>query len=282
MLKKTIRVAGVPEHFNMPWQLCIEEGAFEEIGVEIDWIDVPEGTGKMCEMLLNNEVDMALVLTEGAMNALSKNFPLKIVQTYVHSPLQWGIFVDGKSPIQQLDELNGTKAAISRLGSGSHLMAAVLAHQNNWKQPIATEIVNTLDGAVAALQSQKAAFFMWDQFMTAPLVQQKIFKQIGVCPTPWPCFLWTANTQFAQENKPLIQQIQKIINTTTREFLEIPSIAQTLAVRYHLDLSVVQAWMQETKYSQSQMSAKTFDEINHQLVELGILEQKNSYQQAIL
>ena len=30
---KSIKIVGVPEHFNLPWQLCIENGEFEEIGV---------------------------------------------------------------------------------------------------------------------------------------------------------------------------------------------------------------------------------------------------------
>ena len=26
---KTIKIAGVPEHFNLPWHMCIEDGEFE-------------------------------------------------------------------------------------------------------------------------------------------------------------------------------------------------------------------------------------------------------------
>lgn len=43
---KSLRVAGVPEHFNLPWHLADEEGAFESAGIDLQWIDVPEGTGK--------------------------------------------------------------------------------------------------------------------------------------------------------------------------------------------------------------------------------------------
>ena len=48
---KTIKIAGVPEHFNLPWQMCINKGEFEAIGIDLQWTDIPEGTGKMCEML---------------------------------------------------------------------------------------------------------------------------------------------------------------------------------------------------------------------------------------
>lgn len=62
---KSLRVAGVPEHFNLPWHLADEEGAFESAGIDLQWIDVPEGTGKMCQMLREDETDMAVILTEG-------------------------------------------------------------------------------------------------------------------------------------------------------------------------------------------------------------------------
>ena len=43
---KTVRIIGVPEHFNLPWHLAMEEGAFAERGIDLIWTDVPEGTGK--------------------------------------------------------------------------------------------------------------------------------------------------------------------------------------------------------------------------------------------
>lgn len=31
-----IKVAGVPEHFNTPWQLAIDKGIFEKHGIEVE------------------------------------------------------------------------------------------------------------------------------------------------------------------------------------------------------------------------------------------------------
>ena len=52
---KTIKIAGVPEHFNLPWHMCIEDGEFEAVGIDLQWRDIPEGTGKMCQMLRDGE-----------------------------------------------------------------------------------------------------------------------------------------------------------------------------------------------------------------------------------
>ncbi|NNM17841.1 MAG: ABC transporter substrate-binding protein, partial [Croceitalea sp.] len=41
---KKVKIIGVPEHFNLPWHLAIEEGAFEARGIDLVWTDIPEGT----------------------------------------------------------------------------------------------------------------------------------------------------------------------------------------------------------------------------------------------
>ncbi len=142
----------MPEHFNLPWHLAIEEGAFEERGIDLQWTDIPEGTGRMCQMLENGETDLAIILTEGLVKNISEGNPAKIVQEYIASPLLWGIHVDAKSRYRSIPELKITKAAISRFGSGSHLMAYVNAQNEGWNtEKLQFEVINNLDGAVEAL-----------------------------------------------------------------------------------------------------------------------------------
>ncbi|HCO82598.1 MAG TPA: ABC transporter substrate-binding protein, partial [Arenibacter sp.] len=40
---KNVNIIGVPEHFNFPWQLAIEEGGFGARGINLNWTDIPEG-----------------------------------------------------------------------------------------------------------------------------------------------------------------------------------------------------------------------------------------------
>ena len=190
---KTIKIAGVPEHFNLPWHLCIENGEFEVENIDLQWIDVPEGTGKMCQMLRNGETDIAIILTEGILKDIVAGNESSIIQMYVESPLIWGIHVDTNSNFHNVSDLENKKAAISRLGSGSHLMSIVNAKNQNWyTENLQFEIVNTIDGAVEALTNGKADYFMWERFMTKPLVDKGIFRKIADCPTPWPCFVIAA------------------------------------------------------------------------------------------
>jgi TRAP-type uncharacterized transport system substrate-binding protein len=76
-------------------------------------------------MLRDGETDIA-VITEGIVK-ISLLEMSKIVQVYVQSPLIWGIHVAANSKYKTVSDLEDTKVAISRQGSGSQLMAYVNA-----------------------------------------------------------------------------------------------------------------------------------------------------------
>jgi ABC-type nitrate/sulfonate/bicarbonate transport system substrate-binding protein len=82
---------------------------------------------KKCQMLRDGETDIAVILTEGIVKDIVAGNPSKIVQVYVESPLIWGIHVAANSKYKTVSDLEDTKVAISRQGSGSQLMAYVNA-----------------------------------------------------------------------------------------------------------------------------------------------------------
>jgi len=275
---KTIKIAGVPEHFNLPWHMCIENGEFSAVGINLEWTDVPEGTGKMCQMLRDGETDIAVILTEGIVKDINAGNDSKIVQVYVQSPLIWGIHVDAQSNYYELADLKDKKPAISRLGSGSHLMSIVNAQNQNWDtSSLEYEIVNTIDGAVAALSNQKADYFLWERFMTKPLVDKGIFKRIADCPTPWPCFVIAVRNEVLEKHANTIVQILEIINITTEEFKFIPSIDRTLASKYNQKIEDIQEWLALTQWSQKNLDEKVLNKIQNQLFDLKIIDKKGTF-----
>ncbi|MGG5506387.1 MULTISPECIES: substrate-binding domain-containing protein [unclassified Myroides] len=277
---KVVRIVGVPEHFNLPWHLCIENGEFNEAGIDLQWQDVPEGTGKMCQMLRQNETDLAIILSEGIIKDITAGNPTSIVQEYVASPLLWGIHVAADAPFQTIEDVKHKRIAISRYGSGSHLMAIVHAKQMNWDlDQLEFVVVDTLDKAVIALQNKEADYFMWERFMTQPLVDQQVFRRIGECPTPWPSFLLVGNQDFVAKNKALVQHLVDIINTTTEEFKLIPSIDRTLAERYDQKVEDIQQWLSLTRWSQRQLSAVNYNKIQQQLMDLQLIENPKKYEE---
>lgn len=279
---KHVRIAGVPEHFNLPWHLCIENGEFDKAGIDLQWTDVPEGTGKMCQMLRENQTDIAVILTEGIIKDIAVGNNSSIVQVYVQSPLLWGIHVAAKSSYQKLSDLEHQKVAISRLGSGSHLMSVVNAKQQNWDTAALTfDIVNTIDGAVTSLTQENAGYFMWEKFMTKPLVDKGIFRRVADCPTPWPCFVIAVRNEFLEQHQASIELILEIINETTREFKHIPSIDRTLASRYHQQLEDIQQWLKSTHWSQKKLDKKTFEAVVEELTSLKLIENKITFEAVV-
>ncbi len=278
----TLKIAGVPEHFNLPWHLCLENNEFHNENINLEWTDVPEGTGKLCQMLRDGTTDIAVILTEGIVKDILAGNPSKIVQVYVDSPLIWGIHVAAKSKYKTLSDLKETKVAISRLGSGSQLMAYVNAKNQGWKtDSLQFEIINTIDGAVTALTSETADYFMWEHFMTKPLVDQGIFRLIADCPTPWPCFVIAIRDEILNNNPEALKKVLQIINRTTSEFKEIPSIDKTLASKFHQKIEDIQEWLSVTEWSQKPLPEKVLNQVQNQLFDLALIEKKGTFAEIV-
>ena len=186
----TLRIGGVPEHFNLPWHMALEEGMFLKENIHVEWIEFPEGTGAMNKALREKKIDAAVILTGGVIKDIANGNPSKIVQLYVSSPLQWGVHVAANSNFKDISELENATAAISRFGSGSHVMAYVQAKQREWDtNNLNFKVVDTLNNAVDALSKGEADYFMWEHFTTKPIVDSGVFRRLGDFPTPWSCFV---------------------------------------------------------------------------------------------
>ncbi|MGA9638163.1 substrate-binding domain-containing protein [Flavobacterium sp.] len=278
----TIKIAGVPEHFNLPWHLAIKEQAFEKQNIDLQWTDVPEGTGKMCQMLRSGQTDIAVILTEGIVKDISAGNPSKIIQMYVESPLIWGIHVGANSNYKTVNDLKNKKVAISRIGSDSQLMTYVNADNQGWKiDELQFEIVNTIDGVVEALTNGTADYFMWEYFMTKPLVDKGIFRKVADCPTPWPCFVIAVREEVLNNQPEIIQTLLEIINQTTTTFKNIPSIDNKLAEKYHQKLEDIQEWLALTEWSQKNIDENSLNNIQKQLFQLKIIDKIGTFEEIV-
>jgi ABC-type nitrate/sulfonate/bicarbonate transport system substrate-binding protein len=278
----TIKITGVPEHFNLPWHISIENGDFKKDNIDLQWTDIPEGTGKMCQMLRSGETDIAVILTEGIVKDIVDGNPSKIVQIYVESPLIWGIHVAAKSTYKTLSDLENTKAAISRLGSGSQLMAYINANEQGWKtNDLQFKIVNTIDGAVEALSNGSADYFMWERFMTKPLVDKGIFRRVADCLTPWPCFVIAVRDEIIEKYPKAIENILSSINQKTKNFKDIQGIDKTLAANYNQKTTDIQEWLALTKWSEKPLTEKMLNNVQNQLFQLKIIHKISTFDEIV-
>jgi ABC-type nitrate/sulfonate/bicarbonate transport system substrate-binding protein len=276
---KKVNIGGVPEHFNLAWYLTLKKGEYKDEGINLRWHDYPGGTGDMCKALRAGEVDIAVILTEGIIKDIIAGNPSKIVQTFVQTPLVWGIHVANLSKYKTIEDIKGTKAAISRYGSGSHLMAYINAENNNWdlEKDLNFEIIKDLNGAIEGLTNEKADYFLWEKFTTKPLVDNKTFRRIGNCPSPWPCFVIAVREDFIENNEGDLKTILNIINNTTKEFKDIPSIDKTIANRYEQQLEDVREWLDITEWSQDLLDKKTIMNVQKELFALNIISEIIEY-----
>ncbi|WP_272959435.1 substrate-binding domain-containing protein [Zunongwangia profunda] len=269
---KTLKVGGVPEHFNLPWHLCIENDEFKNQDINVIWKDFPDGTGAMTRALRNGEIDVAVLLTEGAVKDIISGNEARIVQSYIASSLIWGIHVDAGSDYQSIEDLAGKKVAISRVGSGSQLMAYVNAQNQAWDpSKLEFEIIGDINGAVKALKEGRADYFMWEHFTTKPLVDNGTFRRVADCPTPWPCFVIAVKNEILKIDYADVRKMIDIVNQKSSEILNIPGIDEVFAERYGQKIEDIRKWMEITSWSQQQITEADLEEVQQQLLRLDLI-----------
>jgi len=257
----TLKIGGVPEHFNMPWHLAIENHEFKDQGIDLVWTDFYGGTGAMCKALREKEIDISIILTEGIIKDIINENKSKIVQTYINSPLLWGIHVGTESTYKTVDDLEGKKPAISRFGSGSQLLAIVNAVKQGWNPTeLDYEIVGNLLGGIDALTNGEADYFLWEHFTTKPLVDNGTFRRIGDCPTPWPCFVIAVRDEVLANNFDEIKKVLRIINEKVTLFSTLAKkerFVDLFSARYNLEREDVKDWLAITEWNQGKPISRT-------------------------
>lgn len=275
---KTLRIIGVPEHFNFPFRLLEKEQPLADQGVKIEWINESRGSGQMNLALRSGESDLAILLTESFLKDFEDGNPSKMIGFHVATPLIWGIHVRANSPIHTLADVGEKKLLVSRLGSGSHLMGLALAKRERWNpDELSFEIVGNMDGAKAAMDAGHEGIFLWEKYTTAPMVKNGTMKRIGEIPSPWPCFVMVASNKALEEFGSLIFQLRDRVYALSAELMENEEKSRTLASFYHLDQADVEKWLDQTRWCISaKISRSELENAMEAMQELGILKSRLS------
>ena len=269
-----LNIGGVPEHFNYPWSITLKNNEYQKQNINASWQDFPGGTGAMCKALRTGEVDIAIVLTEGIIKDIAAGNPSKIVQTFIETPLIWGIHVSGKSSFKKMKDLEHATIAISRFGSGSHLMAIVNAFNQGWDvSKLKFKVIGNLQGGIDALTNGEADYFMWEHFTTKPLVDNGTFRRVDDCPTPWPCFVVAVRNEILEKKSDAVKKVLEIINKQTKDFKQLPNIDKTLAEVYKQELEDIQKWLKITEWNDGKpITENLITEIQNKMVNFNVIE----------
>ncbi len=245
-----IRIGGVPEHFNLPIHLANERGDFKKQNIRLEWTDFYGGTGQMTRALRENEIDICLLLTEGIIADIIKGNPSKIISEYVITPLTWGIHTGVDNPLKPHDFLFDKKHAISRLGSGSHLIAIVNA--NSKGQTMNADqftVIQNLDGALASLKEGETDVFYWEKYTTKPYVDAGKLRRIGEYLTPWPCFVIAASDRILEKAPEAVDKMLDIIQDSCQQFMHNDSMIPLTSERYDQKLRDIERWYHSTEWA---------------------------------
>jgi len=252
-----IQAGGVPEHFNLPWHLALADGAFKNEDVDLHWTDQPGGTGQMTKALRSGELDIAVLLTEGIIADIIKGNPSLLVQQYVRSPLIWGIHAPANSAYQTKKDIQKARFAISRNGSGSHIMAYVFAEQQGW-DPTQLQFVKVgnFEGARTAFKNKEADILLWEKFMTKPFVDSGELKRVGETITPWSCFVIAATKQALSNKREAVEKTLSIIRKYCDAFMNRKDAVDLVVNKYQLEPKDAQAWFRQTGWSTNNYVSK--------------------------
>ena len=248
---------------NLPWRQAIERGWFAKAGLRVEWRDEPGGTGALVAALNAGEIDAATILTEGAVAGIVAGGSFRLVALWLASPLEWGIHTRGGAA-RELREFTRPRYAVSRLGSGSHLMAFLLeASEGRRAEPDQFVVVGNLDGARAALRDRRADLFLLERYMTSPLVRAGEFNRIGSIPTPWPSFAAAA----AQPSDPRVAPALRVALAQAHRMKPAD-----ISAAFGLTANEAKDWLATVTWGSDQpISPATIDAVQRALHDVGAI-----------
>ncbi|GAA5949469.1 hypothetical protein JCM21900_000230 [Sporobolomyces salmonicolor] len=304
MAAPRLRIGFVREHFCSPLlQLAAKNSS-------IELVECPSGTGQVMTRLKNNEIDVAIALTESLIAGIAKKTAeFKLVGTYVTSPLNWAVIVGKESKYQKLADLRGEKIGISRIGSGSQVMASVMGLNEGWVdkdgkvEPIEFEVLDTFKNLRDGVNDGRAAAFMWERFTTKErrrrslslccsartyavrgLIQPYLneVRFIDYVPTPWHSWAIVASPATLSPSSPLLPTLQSFLPDLSASMHAFDSPAarasdsvEFIKAQFGYPEEDVRAWLDQVAYPKGEaheVSRAMVERTLDTLVKAGVLD----------
>lgn len=282
-MKNKLIIGGVDEAFNVPWKRIVLRQPLQERNVELEWIDFGGGTGQIMRALNSGEIHAAIVLTEGVVADICRNNGSRIYSSYVTSPLEWGIHVHEDSSIQSINDLIDKSYAISKFGSGSHLMAILNAYERAWSvNDLKFVEVNNLQGGLNALNNKTADVFFWEKHTTRSYLKPNHLRYVDSFRGPWGAFVLAVNAKLSDSQLEAIHETFKLVLSEAENF-KLSHLSAPHITRFNnMDLPTAQSWLRSTNFAfsigKNQLEVMKVKEV---MFQSGILKKEEIEQDAI-
>jgi len=289
---KTIRIGYVPEHYLLPLHL-----AKPQFTDPVELVPFPSGTGHMITSLRSDEIDLAIGLTEGWVAGLmtaqgQKERGYNIVGSWVQNPLRWAVVTGrNRDGINSVDDLKQhRRVGVSRMGSGSHVMAFVLAEQQGWlrqtkdskSEGLTIVPLGPFKDLRDGVTGSTADFFMWEHFTTKPYFHgsDTPLKNIGEIYTPWPSWHIAASTKTFPEpaTDPKLLKLFDCFDRGVRDFNADPEkgvkMLGTGELGCHYSEEDAREWLKSVKFFERTkgVDAETIQGVIKVLEVAGVIE----------
>ena len=201
--KMALRIGYIPEHFSTPIALAKKHGFYEKHGLKnYELVPYPSGSGHLITSLKKDEVDIVVGLTEAFVRGIANgDEEYRIVGEYVESPLCWSVSTgSGRDDLQSIEDLKqegNNRVGVSRIGSGSYVMAFVLGMQEKFGRPFTFEVLQNFKNLRDSVNAGTTDAFMWEYFTTKKYYDSGEIKKIGEIYTPWSSWVITAAAKTA-------------------------------------------------------------------------------------
>ncbi|GJJ73434.1 hypothetical protein EMPS_05792 [Entomortierella parvispora] len=248
--------------------MAVELAYFEKEGLVVERVCCPGGTGEMTAKLIDGSLDVAIALTEGLLAGIAKGHDgYKIVGTYVESPLCWAISVGQESRHVDRKTLQDGTIAISRIGSGSHIIPYVLAEQEGWlkgtspadpdyKAPFHFEVKNTFQGMRDSVNDGSSDAFLWEKFTTKPYHDSNEVRSVDTITPPWPAFMIAASVRQLpigedSERQSILARFLRALSAATAHFVDVANYEESVSfvqTKMSYTRQDVQDWFSGVRY----------------------------------
>jgi sulfonate transport system substrate-binding protein len=157
-----------------------------------------------------------------------------------------------RTSVLREDDIRARRYAISRRGSGSHLMSFAHARARGWPvESLEFVEVGTLQGAVNAFREGSADVFFWEKFMTKPLVEAGEFRRVGEFSAPWPAFVVCVELQCWAQHGERVERIVAEALLQASKFKSAAGSAARIEQAYGLSAADAREWLELTEWSKS-------------------------------
>ncbi|CAK5269441.1 unnamed protein product [Mycena citricolor] len=250
MSSRPLRVGYVREHFSTPLLQLNDVDKNETFTL----VECPSGTGQLIQRLTNDEIDVAIALTDPLISGIAKgSTAYKLVGSYVSTPLNWAVITGKDTKYNSITDLKDTTIGISRLGSGSQTMAYVMAMQQGWPtDDLQFKINNDIHGLIDSVNDGTTSAFMWEWFTTKPWVDRGEARFIGSVPTPWASWLIAAHPSPTRAPAEALRTFLTRLSDFVRDFHSESNRAgpnvEVIKAKFGYGEEDINAWMKTVGY----------------------------------